>query len=177
MAGSKYAYVKAFEQPDSLLPNTFLLCRVDGHAFHRFTSLHDFQKPNDERGLRLMDAAAKAVMEEFPDIVLAFGESDECSFLLRRSTSLYTRRESKILSSIVSLFTASYIFLWPTFFSSSSLPPLDPDNDHEQRPNPPKSDSTTTFTTLRYPPTFDARIVCYPTEKEVKDYFRWSAYK
>ena len=54
----------------------------------RFTSLHDFQKPNDERGLRLMDAAAKAVMEEFPDIVLAFGESDEYSYVLSFSLSL-----------------------------------------------------------------------------------------
>ena len=29
-----------------------------------------------------MDAAAKAVMEEFPDIVLAFGESDEYSYVI-----------------------------------------------------------------------------------------------
>ncbi|PAV16487.1 tRNAHis guanylyltransferase [Pyrrhoderma noxium] len=172
MAGSKYAYVKSFEQPDSLLPNTFLVCRIDGHAFHRFTSLHEFQKPNDERGLRLMDAAAKAVMEEFPDIVLAFGESDEYSFLLRRSAALYTRRQSKIVTSIVSLFTASYIFLWPKFFSSS--PPslhLDPDKNKEEEGDQFNLSSTTT--TLLYPPTFDGRIVCYPTEKEVKDYFRW----
>jgi len=35
MAGSKYAYVKNFELADNLLPNTFLVVRIDGHGFHR----------------------------------------------------------------------------------------------------------------------------------------------
>lgn len=28
-------------------------------------------------------------------------------------------------------------------------------------------------TPLEYPPSFDGRIVLYPTEKEVRDYFSW----
>lgn len=43
----------------------------------RFSDAHKFDKPNDVRALRLMDRAAKAVLEEFGDVVLAFGESDE----------------------------------------------------------------------------------------------------
>ena len=43
----------------------------------RFSDKHDFTKPNDVRALQLMDHAAKDVMTEYPDIVLAFGESDE----------------------------------------------------------------------------------------------------
>ena len=39
--------------------------------------MHEFQKPNDLSALELMDHAARSVMEEYPDIVLAFGESDE----------------------------------------------------------------------------------------------------
>lgn len=35
MAGSRFAYVKTFELPDPLLPNTYLIARLDGHAFHR----------------------------------------------------------------------------------------------------------------------------------------------
>jgi tRNA(His) guanylyltransferase len=82
----------------------------------RFSEAHKFEKPNDERALKLMDSAACAVMREYPDIILAYGESDEyrcaCvyeranfaiytkrsvlsslySFLLRRSTTLYNRR-------------------------------------------------------------------------------------
>jgi len=47
---------------------------------------------------------------------------------------------------LCSLFTASYIFNWTTFF-----------------PDVP----------LRYPPSFDARIVLYPGMKEIRDYFSW----
>lgn len=76
----------------------------------RFSETHGFEKPNDERALKLMDYAACAVMSEYPDIILAYGESDEyrcvCvpdptksstltsfnSFLLRKSTTLFNRR-------------------------------------------------------------------------------------
>jgi tRNA(His) 5'-end guanylyltransferase len=43
----------------------------------RFSDIHTFQKPYDERALMLMDHSARAVMEEYKDAVLAFGESDE----------------------------------------------------------------------------------------------------
>jgi tRNA(His) 5'-end guanylyltransferase len=43
----------------------------------RFSEKHNFIKPNDSRALELMDHAARDVMEEYPDIVLGFGESDE----------------------------------------------------------------------------------------------------
>jgi tRNA(His) guanylyltransferase len=77
MAGSKYAYVRKFELPDTLLPGTFIIFRLDGHAFHKFSDEHGFSKPNDSRALQLMDHAAKKLMEEYPDLMLAFGESDE----------------------------------------------------------------------------------------------------
>ena len=36
MAKSKYEYVKAFEQCTTLLPNTYMIVRLDGRAFHKF---------------------------------------------------------------------------------------------------------------------------------------------
>ena len=51
------------------------------HQSHRLSEEHDFAKPNDERALQLMDHAARDVMNEFKDIVLAFGESDEYRFV------------------------------------------------------------------------------------------------
>ncbi|KAF9048836.1 Thg1 C terminal domain-containing protein [Panaeolus papilionaceus] len=146
MANSKYAYVRNFELPDPLLPGTYMLFRLDGHSFHRFSDVHNFTKPNDIRALELMDRAATEVMEQFPDVVLAFGESDEFSFLLRKSTTLYNRRESKIVSTLTSLFTSCYVFYWPQYFPD--LP-------------------------LQYPPSFDGRIVLYPTEQTIRDYFAW----
>lgn len=45
----------------------------------RFSSIHGFVKPNDQRALNLMNTAAAECMQSFPDIVLAYGESDEMS--------------------------------------------------------------------------------------------------
>ncbi|KIM33978.1 hypothetical protein M408DRAFT_60379 [Serendipita vermifera MAFF 305830] len=146
MANSKYAYVRSFELPDSIMPSTFMIVRLDGHAFHRFSADHGFEKPNDERALRLMDAAAKQVMKAYPEVAMAFGESDEYSFLLRKTCNLYNRRSSKIASTFASLFAATYTFSWAEFFPE---------------------------TPLQYPPSFDGRVVAYPSSKEIIDYFAW----
>eukprot|EP01147_Barroeca_monosierra_P006592 gene6592-7531_t len=79
MAKSQFEYVRAFEEQDSSLPNTWMVVRLDGRGFHRFSSIHGFVKPNDQRALNLMNTAAAECMQSFPDIVLAYGESDEMS--------------------------------------------------------------------------------------------------
>jgi hypothetical protein len=43
----------------------------------RFSDKYAFAKPNDRRALDLMNEAAKAVLSELPDIVVAYGISDE----------------------------------------------------------------------------------------------------
>jgi tRNA(His) guanylyltransferase len=43
----------------------------------RFSTKYGFEKPNDKRALELMNAAARAVMSEIPDITIAYGVSDE----------------------------------------------------------------------------------------------------
>jgi tRNA(His) guanylyltransferase len=79
----------------------------------RFSNKYAFEKPNDRRALDLMNAAAKAVMTELPDIVIAYGISDEyrsflplpsipslqktpslirCSFVFHKSCALFERR-------------------------------------------------------------------------------------
>lgn len=35
MAKSKYEYVREFETEDKLLPNVFILVRIDGKGFHK----------------------------------------------------------------------------------------------------------------------------------------------
>ena len=69
-----------------------LLYRLTGLCIHlpcRFSDLHGFEKPNDLRALTLMDDAAKEVLREFPDVRIAFGQSDEYSFVLHKDTSIY----------------------------------------------------------------------------------------
>ncbi|KAK4084484.1 uncharacterized protein Triagg1_964 [Trichoderma aggressivum f. europaeum] len=108
---------------------------------------YEFEKPNDRRALELMNAAAKAVVTDIPEITIAYGVSDEYSFVFHKSSNLFERRASKLVTTIVSTFTANYVYLWPTYF---------PD------------------TPLSFPlPTFDGRAVCYPTVQNLRDYMSW----
>uniref|UniRef100_A0A8C9HH93 tRNA(His) guanylyltransferase n=1 Tax=Piliocolobus tephrosceles TaxID=591936 RepID=A0A8C9HH93_9PRIM len=141
-----FAYVKLFEEERKILLNCFFVIRIDGCDFKKFIKLHNYEKPNDIRGLQLMNACAINVLNKFNEIDLSFGHSDEYSFLFRKNTKLWNRRQDKILTNVVSYFTSSFLFKWKTFF---------PDQE------------------LLYPPNFDARLIIYPSEKEVIDYFSW----
>ncbi|MCJ1297275.1 tRNA-His guanylyltransferase [Hypocenomyce scalaris] len=110
MANSKYEYVKSFERADPLLPNTWIVVRIDGRGFHKLSAKYGFEKPNDRRALDLMNAAAIALMKEVPDIVLGYGISDEFS---------------KITTTIAATFTSYYVHLWSSYFPDKALsPPL-----------------------------------------------------
>ena len=85
-------------------------------------------------------------MQIFPDCTVAYGQSDEFSFVLRPDTKIHGRRRQKLVSLAVSKFTAVYQFYWAEFF---------PD------------------TKLLYPPSFDGRMVLYPNEKLIRDYLSW----
>ncbi|KAF7902663.1 uncharacterized protein EAE97_001012 [Botrytis byssoidea] len=149
MANSKYEYVKAFEQPDLLIPNTWIVVRIDGRGFHKFSDKYAFEKPNDRRALDLMNAAAKAVMMELPDIVIAYGISDEYSFVFHKSCALFERRSSKLVTTIVSTFTAYYVHFWSTYFPDPGMQ-------------------------LTAPlPSFDGRAVQYPSVQNLRDYMSW----
>jgi tRNA(His) guanylyltransferase len=147
MANSKYEYTRNFETDDKCLLNTWIVVRIDGKGFHKFSEKHSFQKPNDIRALNLMVKAAARVMDEFKDICIAYGQSDEFSFVFRRNTDLYKRRASKLMTYVCSLFSSSYVFLWSSCFTSE--------------------------TPLKYPPAFDARVVLYPTTENLRDYLNW----
>ena len=95
-----------------------------------------------------MNAAASAVMSNVPDICIAYGVSDEYSFVFHKSTEMFERRAAKLVSTIVSTFTAFYIHLWGKFMA-------DPELDSN------------------WLPTFDGRAVCYPTVGNLRDYLSW----
>lgn len=146
MAKSKFEYVRNFETEDKLLPNCWIVVRVDGKSFHKFSEKHQFEKPNDIRALSLMNKAASKVMEQYRDIVISYGESDEYTFVLKKNTEIFNRRGFKIMTYINSLFTSSYVFYWNSYFKEVRM---------------------------KYPPFFDARIVLYPTDENLRDYLSW----
>ena len=145
MAKSQYEYVKGFEQSDALLPDCWLVVRVDGHRFHAFSAAHNWQKPQDDRQIALMNDTATRVMAAYPDISLAIGMSDEYSFVLPPHTQLYGRRRDKLTSTLCSLFSSTYTLRYSAHFAA-----------------PPS-----------YAPHFDARCVLYPSAATLHDYLRW----
>ncbi|XP_078159893.1 tRNA(His) guanylyltransferase 2-like isoform X3 [Carex rostrata] len=146
MAKSKYEYVKEFELDDRLPPSNWIVVRIDGCHFHRFSSIHEFEKPNDSSALCLMNSCASSMLDHFPDIVFAYGVSDEYSFVLSEKSKFYQRRTSKIVSLFVSYFTSAYVMKWREFFPNKDLKEL---------------------------PYFDGRAVCYPKAKVIRDYLAW----
>ena len=147
MSNSKFEYVKSFENKNDLLKNTYIVIRIDGKGFTKFTDAHQYKKPNEIKGIRIMVLAAISVMESFPEIFLAYGQSDEFSFAFKKNAKLYNRRHEKILTNLVSQFTSAFVFNWSKVFV-----------------NGPE---------LKYPPCFDGRVVLYPSFQNLKDYFSW----
>ena len=86
---------------------------MDGRGFTKFCESMKMEKPNDMRGIKLMNRAALQVIENFKDIVLAYGDSDEYSFVFKKRANLFNRRKDKILSCVVSLFSSAYVFYQP----------------------------------------------------------------
>jgi tRNA(His) guanylyltransferase len=143
----RYEYVKSFETSENLLPNTWIAVRIDGRGFHKLSAHYSFSKPNDRRALGLMNHAATHTVQSLSDITIAYGVSDEFSFVFRKATTLFERRREKIVSTVVSTFTAAYVLAWGRFFDQ----PLD----------------------TNMLPTFDGRAVCYPSWENLRDYLNW----
>ncbi|XP_034740018.1 probable tRNA(His) guanylyltransferase isoform X2 [Etheostoma cragini] len=146
MAKSKFEYVRNFETDDTCLRNCYIVVRLDGRNFHKFAEQHKFTKPNDNRALGLMTRSARSVMEELEDIVIAYGQSDEFSFVFKRTSTWFKRRASKLMTHVTSQFSSSYVFYWKEFFGEQPL---------------------------LYPPGFDGRVVLYPSNHNLRDYLSW----
>ena len=146
MSHSRFEYVKQFEQHLDLLKNTYIVIRIDGKGFTKFTDKHQFKKPNDIRALKLMIISGLNVMKNYTEIFMSYGQSDEFSFVFKKNAKLYNRRSEKILTNIVSIFTSSYVYYWDKIFKDIKL---------------------------NCPPSFDGRIILYPSFQNLKDYFCW----
>ncbi|KAL3818836.1 hypothetical protein ACJIZ3_004741 [Penstemon smallii] len=142
----KTEYIKSFQYESRLIPSTWVVIRIDGCHFHRFSEVQEFEKPNDAQALNLMNSCAVGILEEFKDIVFSYGVSDEYSFVLKKESQLYERHASNIVSSVVSIFSSMYTVKWKEFF---------PDKE------------------MKHPPYFDGRAVCYPSSEILRDYLAW----
>lgn len=155
MANSRYDYLKKREEvsDERFYPDTYIIVRIDGDKFHKFCSEHNFHKPNDKRGLDLMVDSAKHLMQTYRNqIPLAYGHSDEFSFLIKANSDLLSRRKQKINSMLPVIFATYYNSNWDKFFGNPSLG---------------------TVTPRKYDALFDSKYFEYPNYSSVIDYFRW----
>ncbi|XP_074865604.1 putative tRNA(His) guanylyltransferase isoform X3 [Carettochelys insculpta] len=93
-----------------------------------------------------MTKCAQTVMQELEDIVMAYGQSDEYSFVFKKKSNWFKRRASKFMTHVVSQFASSYVFYWNDYFKDQPL---------------------------LYPPGFDGRVILYPSNQNLKDYLSW----
>jgi len=139
----RYEYVKKFDNIPRLPCSNWTIIRINACQFDQFSLIHSFDKPNDETALRLMNASASLMMEQFSDIIFCYGFSNEYSFVFQENTELYQRDERLILSSCSSCFTSFYMTKWKEYFPSKELV---------------------------QPPHFKAEVLYYPKAKIVSDY-------
>lgn len=107
--------------------------------------------------------------------MIAYGQSDEFSFVFKKTSTLFKRRaryfyyeilftmffshlfftinnffpfsfNSKLMTHVVSQFSSSYVFYWKEFFGDQPL---------------------------LYPPGFDGRVILYPSNHNLRDYLSW----
>jgi tRNA(His) 5'-end guanylyltransferase len=130
---------------------------------YRLSHYYGFRKPNDSRALTLMNTAATQVVQALSDITIAYGLSDEFSFVFHKHTTLFERRRDKLVSTVVSAFTAAYVHGWDTSFGAGSTAEC----STEPKPDKPARLSIDML------PTFDGRAVCYPSWENLRDYLKW----
>jgi tRNA(His) guanylyltransferase len=89
-----------------ILPETWVIIRVDGRGFSQFTKSR-FKKPFDVEFHQLMVQTATALLHELNGIY-AYTESDEISVLFPPSWNLFDRSLEKIISISASIASATF---------------------------------------------------------------------
>lgn len=79
------------------LPGAWIVLRLDGRGFTKFTERYGFEKPFDFKFQDVMRQTAQALLEELHGIY-AYTESDEISVLFRQNWDLFDREVEKLIS-------------------------------------------------------------------------------
>ncbi len=92
--------MRVYEQSidQSILPDTFMVARLDGRSFSRLTKeICDFEAPFDKRFRDMMINTVKALMNCGFQVVYGFTESDEISLLFHKDeNTLEEKSENSI---------------------------------------------------------------------------------
>lgn len=89
------------------LPDAWVVLRLDGRGFTKFTARREFEKPFDMAFQQMMRNVARTLLEEMQGIY-AYTESDEISLLFRRDWDLFDREVEKLVSVSAALASATF---------------------------------------------------------------------
>lgn len=100
-------YEESLDQ--SVLPDMYLVARLDGRSFSRLTKeICDFEAPFDERFRDMMIATVKGLMDCGFRVVYGFTESDEISLLFHKDENTFGRKVRKYNSVLAGVASATF---------------------------------------------------------------------
>ncbi len=103
--------MRVYEQSidQSILPDMFMVARLDGRSFSRLTKeICDFEAPFDERFRDMMVNTVKALMDCGFRVVYGFTESDEISLLFHKDENTFGRKVRKFNSILAGIASATF---------------------------------------------------------------------
>ncbi len=103
--------MRVYEQSidQSILPELYLVARLDGRSFSRLTKeLCDFEAPFDVRFRDMMVNTVKALMDCGFRVVYGFTESDDISLLFHRDEDTFGRKVRKFNSLLAGQASAAF---------------------------------------------------------------------
>lgn len=100
-------------QDRCVLPDMYLVARIDGRGFTRLTKeLHQFEAPFDERFRDLMIETTKHLMNCGFNIIYGYTESDEISLLFHLNENIFGRKTRKYISILAGEASAKFSALF-----------------------------------------------------------------
>lgn len=95
-----------------ILPDMYIVARLDGRSFSKYTKRKKFQKPFDETFRDMMVKTTKDLMENSGfRIVYGYTESDEISLLFHPDDSTFNRKTRKINTTLAGQASAFFSLL------------------------------------------------------------------
>ncbi|GCE22590.1 tRNA(His) guanylyltransferase Thg1 family protein [Dictyobacter kobayashii] len=89
------------------LPGTWIVLRLDGRGFTKFTARAKFERPFDGRFQEYMRTAAQSLLEELQGLYV-FTESDEISIVFPPQWDLFDREVEKLISISASIASVAF---------------------------------------------------------------------
>ena len=162
--------MRVYEQSldQNILPDMYMVARLDGRGFTKFTKKAGFEKPFDESFRDLMSDTVKYLMTESGfNFIYGFTESDEISLLFAPDDQTFGRKVRKLNTTLASCASAYFTTKYKEYLYDNSIVDLE-----LARHKGYLYDDSIKNLYLSIC-TFDCRIIPLPNKERVADCFLW----